>query len=176
MRERAALAVEAGAHDESLVVCDARLGQAAPVALLAPVRHVQRRRAGQERDPPVAQLDQRRDHPLDAGRVVDADVGLAEGVRREVHDRRAVGPHRRHVLGHLVVEAGSSRPLPAKMIVAARIERSRRTYDCSRSAIRSELQVMTRKPPTDAASSTPRTTSAKYGSVMSWTITPTTGM
>ena len=35
---------------------------------------------------------------------------------------------------------------------------------------------MTRYPPGVAASSTPRTTSEKYGSVMSWTITPTTGM
>ena len=73
------------------------------------------------------------------------------------------------------LSTGSVRPLPAKMTVAARIDRSRRTYESSRSAIRSELQVTTRKPPTDAASSTPRTTSAKYGSVMSWTMTPTTG-
>jgi len=35
--------------------------------------------------------------------------------------------------------------------------------------------MITSDPPGDAASSTPRTTSAKYGSVMSWTITPTTG-
>ena len=74
------------------------------------------------------------------------------------------------------LRAGSSSPLPAKISVAARIERSSRTYEFSRSGSRSELQVMTRYPPGDAASSTPRTTSAKYGSVMSWTITPTTGM
>jgi len=62
------------------------------------------------------------------------------------------------------------------MTVAARIERSRRTYESSRSAMRSELHVTTRYPAGAAASSTPRTTSEKYGSVMSWTITPTTGM
>ena len=50
---------------------------------------------------------------------------------------------------------GSSSPLPAKTTAAARIERSSRTYDRSRSASRSEEQVMTRNPATDAASSTP---------------------
>ena len=41
-------------------------------------------------------------------------------------------------------DAGSSRPLAAKITPAARIERSSRTYDVSRSASRSELQVITR--------------------------------
>ena len=72
--------------------------------------------------------------------------------------------------------SGSARPEPAKITTAARIERRSRTYERSRSGSRSELQVMTRNPAGDAASSTPRTTSLKYGSVMSWTITPTTGI
>jgi hypothetical protein len=64
-------------------------------------------------------------------------------------------------------------PLPAKMTAAARIERRSRTCAFSRAGSRSELQVITRYSPGAAASSTPRTTSEKYGSVMSWTMTPT---
>ena len=40
-------------------------------------------------------------------------------------------------------------PEPAKITTAARIERSSRTYDRSRSPSRSELQVMTRNPAGD---------------------------
>ncbi len=73
------------------------------------------------------------------------------------------------------LSAGSSSPLPAKITAATRIDRRRRTYSRSRSGFRSDEHVMTRNPDVAAASSTPRTTSAKYGSVMSWTMTPTTG-
>ena len=66
-------------------------------------------------------------------------------MRREVDDGRAVGAHRGQVLLDLVgCDSGSSRPLAAKITLAARIERSSRTYDVSRSASRSELQVITR--------------------------------
>ena len=153
------------------------VGEAAAVALQPPARRrtaTSGRRGTRSADGPARPA--RATIRGDAGGVVDADVRLAVGMRREVDDRRAVGPHRGHVLRHLAsFRAASARPLPAKMTVAARMERSRRTYESSRSAIRSELQVMTRNPPTDAASSTPRTTSEKYGSVMSWTMTPTTG-
>ena len=133
--ERAALAVEARAHDETLVEREAGLGQTAAIALEPLARDVQRRRAGQEGDLAVPRRDELGDHAGDAGRVVDADVGLAEGVGREVDDGRAVARIAATCLRISSFTAGSSRPLPAKMSVAARIERSRRTYEFSRSAI-----------------------------------------
>ena len=83
-------------------ITDAGLLEAAPVAGQARPGDVQRARPGEEGDPAVTQRDQRRDHRRDPGRVVDTDVGLAEGMRREVDDGRAIGLHRREVPIHLL--------------------------------------------------------------------------
>ena len=64
-------------HDQPLVERDARLGETAPVAGQPIARDEQRDGAGQERDPPVPELDQRGDHRRDPAGVVDAHVGLA---------------------------------------------------------------------------------------------------
>ena len=142
--ERPAAGVEPGPHDQPLVVRDARRLEPAPVAGQPLAGDEQRRRAGEERDPPVAQADERADHRRDPRGVVDADLGLAARVRREVDDRRAVGAHRREVAVHLVV---------AHRVVQAaagehdgrRADRAQQPDDlASRSASRSELQVITR--------------------------------
>ena len=54
----------------------------------------------------MAQADQRADHRRHAADVVDADLRLARGVRREVDDGRARLAHRRQVARQLGVEGG----------------------------------------------------------------------
>ncbi len=99
-----AVAVEPGADDQPLVERDARLGQAPAIAGESLARDVQRGRTGQERDLPMAEPDELGDHRRDAADVVDADLRLARGVRREVDDGRAVAAHRGDVLAHLRVD------------------------------------------------------------------------
>ena len=70
---------------------DAGLVQATPIACQALPRDEQGTRAGKERDPPMTETDQRGHHGGDPRGIVDADVRLAECVRRQVNDRRAVG-------------------------------------------------------------------------------------
>ena len=72
-----ALAVERGVDDEALVEREVRVRQAAAVAGEPLARDVQERRAGEERDPPVAEGRERADHRRDPARVVDADLRLA---------------------------------------------------------------------------------------------------
>ena len=151
------------------------VGETVPVAGEPRPGDEQRPRPGQERDPAMAQRDKGGDHRRDPGRVVDADLGLAQRVRREVDDRRAVGAHRGQVAVDLL---GDRRVVEA----AAGEDDGRRPDRAQQPDVRPLAlgvpfgeQVMTRKPATEAASSTPRTTSAKYGSVMSWTMTATTG-
>ena len=51
--------------------------------------HCEKHTNGEERDPLVAEAHEGGHHAGDARRVVDADLGLAVRVRREVDDRRA---------------------------------------------------------------------------------------
>ncbi len=143
-RPRARLGGKARVDDHSLVDGNIRVAQSAPVAGESLARHVQRRRPGHERDAAMTERHERRDHRRDAGLVVDADLRRALGVRREVDDSGAGGAQRGDVARQLLDDAGSSRPEPAKMTPAARIERSSRTYDASRAPSRSLEQVITR--------------------------------
>ena len=112
--ERAAVRVEARPHDEPLVVGEPRLIEPAPIAGQPRPGHEQRSWPRQERDLAVAEGDERRDHRRDPGRVVDADVGLAEGVRREMDDRGAIGLHRREVTVDLLADGRVVESAPGK--------------------------------------------------------------
>ena len=96
--------VEGRCERRAWIEGDAGLGQTAPVAGQAIPSDEQGAGAGQERDPPVPELDQRGDHRRDPAGVVDAHVRLATGMRRQVDDRRAVGPHRGEMPVDLLVD------------------------------------------------------------------------
>ena len=137
----------------------------------------QRRRPGEERDPLVAEAHQRarpspRCRPRCRRRPRARRAACGERWTTAAPTSRMPSMWRCELLVERRRRRGRSRrrspPRRASTAAAARTRARGR-------ASRSEMQVMTRKPDGAAASSTPRTISAKYGSVMSWTITPTTG-
>ncbi len=95
--------VEAGAHDEAIVGGDPGRGQPMLIAGQPVARDVERPRAGQECDLPMPERHQRRDHGRDPGGIVDPDVRIAKGMRRQMHDRSAIAAHRGEVPGQFLV-------------------------------------------------------------------------
>ena len=134
--ERAALAIERRVDDEPVVEGDPRLREAAPIAGQALAGDEERPRPGEERDPAMAEPDERRDHrrrfPRRCRRGPPVHrVRAARGGRPR--RRRPASPRGAGSISSFA--SGSSRPLPANTIAAARIERSSRTYERSRSGI-----------------------------------------
>ena len=73
---------ETGLDHEPGVGLDAGVLQAAAIAVEPLAGDVQRGRPGQAGDVAMTELDECRDHRRDAAGIVDADLGLAQGVRR----------------------------------------------------------------------------------------------
>ena len=171
--EGAALAVEARVDHEPLVERDPRARRAPDGSRPAAARATNSdgdRRGTRSGDGPCA--DQRRDHRRDPRFVVDADFGspAARAARggRPPRRRRASPPG---ASVDLALSSGLSSPLAGED--HARGPHRAEQADIRRLALGVALGAAgdDQVAAADAASSTPRTTSAKYGSVMSWTMT-----
>jgi hypothetical protein len=123
----------------------------------------------------VAERHEGGDHARDTAGVVDADLGLTERVRRQVDDRGTVFADALDVSTELLIDD--------RIVETAAGEDDRRRAD---RAQQPDVRVLALWDPVGAARDDEiatlrsgvldaRTTSAKYGSVMSWTMTPTTG-